>query len=109
VPGNLIEGRKTMWKSMNLKSLVIGGLLAVLVMCAMGGWPATPTTVVPPELYGRFTITVVAGAYGSVHPYVLDTATGEVWTPERPGVGGEFYLPKLIPADPNTLPRDYDL
>jgi hypothetical protein len=90
-----------MWKTVSLKSLLIGGILAVLVMCALGDWPTTPTTVVPSEMYGRFTITVVSGAYGTIHPYVLDTATGEVWTPERPGVGREFYLPKLIPGEPN--------
>jgi hypothetical protein len=109
VPGNLIEGRKTMWKSMNLKSLVIGGVLAVLVMCAMGSWPIMPTTIVPSEMHGRFTIAVVAGANGTVHPYVLDTATGEVWTPERSGVGGEFYIPKLIPGEPNDLDRNVGL
>ena len=98
-----------MWKSLNGKSLVIGGLMAALAMCALGGWPTTPTTVVPPEMYGRFTITVVAGANGTVHPYVLDTATGEVWTPERSGVGGEFYLPKLVPGEPNDPYRDFDL
>jgi hypothetical protein len=79
-----------MWKSMNLKSLLIGGILAVLVMCAMGDWPTIPTTVVPSEMNGRFTITVATGPDGIVQPYVLDTATGEVWTPARPGVGGEF-------------------
>jgi hypothetical protein len=92
-----------MWKSMNLKSLVIGGILAVLVMCAMGDWPTTPITVVGPEMHGRFTITVVAGANGTVHPYVLDTATGEVWTPERPGAGAEFYPPKLVPGEPDDV------
>jgi hypothetical protein len=92
-----------MWKSMNLKSLLIGGILAVLVMCAMGDWPTIPTTVVPSEMNGRFTITVATGPDGIVQPYVLDTATGEVWTPDRPGVGGEFYLPKLLPAEPNDV------
>jgi hypothetical protein len=92
-----------MWKSMNLKSLVIGGILAVLVMCAMGDWPTTPTTVVSPEMHGRFTIALATGLYGAVDAYVLDTATGEVWTPERSGAGGEFYLPKLVPGEPDDV------
>ncbi len=90
-----------MWKSMNLTSLLIGGLMAGLVMWAMGDWPTTPTTVVSPDLHGRFTIALASGAYGGVHAYVLDTATGEVWTPDRPGVAGEFYIPKLVPGEPN--------
>jgi hypothetical protein len=98
---SLIEGKKTMWKSLDLKSLVIGGLTVFLVVCAMGDWPTTPTTVVSPDLHGRFTIALASGAYGGVHAYVLDTATGEVWTPDRPGVSGEFYIPKLVPGEPN--------
>ncbi len=96
-----------MWKSMNLKSLLIGGITAVLVMCAMGDRPTTPTSVISPEMHGRFTITVVSGAHGTVHPYVLDTATGEVWAPVRPGIGGEFYRPKLLPGEPNDREPAY--
>lgn len=87
-----------MWKSMNPKSLLIGGLLAVLVMCAMGSWP-TETTIVSSQMHGRFTI--VAQDHDAI---ILDTATGEAWS--RASLKHDrFYDPKIILFEPN----DFDL
>jgi hypothetical protein len=89
-----------MWKSMDLKSLLIGGLLVLLAMCAMGGWPVDPDNVlVSSEMHGRFAI--VAQDNDAV---VLDTATGETWS--QAGMKREqFYAPKIILREPN----DFDL
>jgi len=94
-----------MWKSMDLKSLLIGGLTALLVMCAMGGWPeGGGGPVLNSDLYGRFTITVTSETYGGAHAYVLDTATGQVWE-DSGATREEFFTPKILLAEPN----DFDL
>ncbi len=91
-----------MWKSMDLKSLLIGGLTALLVMCAMGGWPEGGGAVIyNSDLFGRFTIVTRENC-----AYVLDTATGQVWdqissSPRKE----EFFAPKILFAEPN----DFDL
>lgn len=87
-----------MWKSMNFKSFLIGGLLAVLVMCAMGSWPVE-RTVVSSQMHGRFAI--VAQDYDAI---ILDTATGEAWS-RHSLKHDRFYDPKIILFEPN----DFDL
>lgn len=88
-----------MWKSVNLKSLLIGGMMAVLVMCAMGSWRGE-TTIVGPQIYhGRFTI--VARDNSAI---ILDTATGEAWS-QTSVKNEEFYAPKIMLFEPN----DFDL
>ena len=87
-----------MTKSIDLKSLLVGGLLALSVLCVLG---ATPR-LLSPEAVGRFTIILsnLPGGDG----YVLDTATGQVWPKYSNGNTEAFYAPKLkvqAPAEPD--------
>lgn len=85
-----------MWKSVNLKSFLIGGMMAVLVLCAMGS-RARETVIVGRQVHGRFTI--VAQTYDAL---ILDTATGEVWT-RNGGKHETFYDPKIVLSEPNDF------
>ncbi len=76
-----------MTKSIDLKSLLIGSLLVLLVMCALGAAPR----LLPPNSVGRFTI-VTTHVYQNA--YVLDTVTGQVWERESRS-SEEFFAPKL--------------
>jgi len=90
-------------KSIDLKSLVIGGLLVLLAMCVLG---AVPT--LRQETFGRFTIgTTVQSAV------ILDTATGQAWAFEMPrGLVSSYTRPEVFlgskitggerPGEPNT-------
>ncbi len=95
-----------MCKLVDLKSAIIGGLIVSLVICAIGAVRHASS-----DDYGRFQI-----ATNPDHGFVLDTATGQVWTLQTGIAGGmgvintpphtelEFYDPKtydIIPADPN--------
>jgi hypothetical protein len=89
-----------MWKSLDFKSLVIGGLTALLVVGAMGSWPIGGGSIVLDSAYhGRFTI-----ATQENNAFVLDTATGEVWS-QFAGGSQEFFAAKILFAEPN----DFDL
>jgi hypothetical protein len=97
-----------MWKSIDCKSLVIGGLLALLVLSAVGAVPWLPD-----DTFGRFTIATNTG-----YAFVLDSATGQVWSFYAPGPSEytgaiivarphdpeEFFAPKLdlYREDPNS-------
>ena len=97
-----------MWKSIDCKSLVIGGLLVLLVLSAMGAVPWWPD-----DTFGRFAIETNTG-----YAFVLDSATGQVWSLYAPGpspysAGGMaawphdpqgFFAPKLesLIVDPNS-------
>ena len=59
-----------MLRSINAKSLVVGGLLVLTVVCLIGGAP-----YVAPEYHNRFQI-----ATNPNHAFVLDSATGQVWS-----------------------------
>ncbi len=59
-----------MLRSINAKSLVVGGLLVLTVVCLIGGAP-----YVAPEYHSRFQI-----ATNQDHAFVLDSATGQVWS-----------------------------
>jgi len=97
-----------MWKSIDCKSLVIGGLLVLLVLSAMGA-----VHLWSPDTFGRFAIET-----NSAYAFILDSATGQVWSlyapePSAYAAGGMaawprdpqgFFAPKLDwPAtDPNS-------
>lgn len=59
-----------MFRSVDVKSLLIGGLLVLSVVCLVGALP-----YMSPEYYGRFRIEV-----NPSHAFVLDSATGQVWS-----------------------------
>ena len=86
-----------MKRSIDAKSFLIGGLLVLVAVCAMGGLP-----LMHGEYNGRFSLVTHDKDYGSV--YVIDTLSGQVW--ER-GSGG-FFDSKLEvhdsgePVDPNA-------
>jgi hypothetical protein len=86
-----------MMRSINGKSFVIGGLLVLVAVCAMGQLP-----LMHGEYNGRFALVAHDKDNGSV--YVVDTLSGQVW--ERGSKG--FSGPKLKvhysgePVDPNA-------
>jgi hypothetical protein len=85
-----------MFRSVDLKSLLIGSLLVLAVLCILG---ATPSPV-PSAPCGRFTI-VVSDA--NADAFVLDTVTGQVWS-RNTLYSENFIKPKLVaekPRDPN--------
>lgn len=85
-----------MFKAIDIRSVVIGGLLVLVVLGCLGALPWLPQ-----ESFGRFTITTTDRA-----AFIFDTATGQAWVFQIPadvvvGLPGteEFFSPKL---DPNT-------
>ena len=116
-----------MLHSIDGKSLLIGGLLVAVAVCAMA---MTGAPWMNGEHNGRFTMIVypvqdggtnavvaggaIMGGHGAVirdgsilYPlpslYILDTATGQVWTPSYPNVE-TFYAPKLEGYAPEDEP-----
>jgi hypothetical protein len=87
-----------MSKSVDIKSLLIGGLLTLLVLSCLGALPWLSQ-----ERFGRF-----AAATTGQGAVILDTATGQAWMYilSEHSTGGalpspdEFFSPKL---DPNEL------
>lgn len=82
-----------MVKSIDLKSLLIGGLLVLMVLSCLGAVPWLSQ-----ERFGRFTVGATdEGAF------ILDTATGQAWAFVHPAgsQGGsfphpeDFFAPKL--------------
>ena len=76
-----------MHHSIDMKSVLIGGLLVALILCLAGAVP-----FVQPEEYGRFEIETTDG-----QAFLLDSATGQVWS-------GGFIHPEstlIKTADPN--------
>jgi len=92
-----------MLRSIDGKSLLIGGLLVAVAVCAMGGLP-----LINGEHNGRFTMTGYATEFGGSVVYILDTATGQAWALNHVE-SKVFYAPKLEwydpyrPADPNYI------
>ncbi len=79
-----------MRRFLNTKSLVVGALLALLLVCAMGAVP-----VLDNEDFGRFTI-----LSHFEHIIIFDTATGQLWmqsVPENAVIGLEGS-PEMIEA-----------
>ena len=72
----------------DLKSLLVGAVLAVCVLLALGASLNDPPQV------NRFRI-----AAGANHVFVVDTATGQVWeqyvVPRRDARDQEFMAPRL--------------
>ena len=64
------EGRLLMHHSIDIKSVFIGVLGTVLILCLVGAVPITA-----PEEYRRFQI-----ATNDSHAFILDSATGQVWS-----------------------------
>ena len=98
-----------MLRSVDGKSFLIGVLVVLVAMCAMA---MTGVHLMDGQYNGRFTMIInptqndvrdiiitdpVEGAVfypGNSNVYILDTATGQVWTPEHPDIK-TFYAPKL--------------
>ncbi len=59
-----------MLRSIDAKSLIVGGLLVLTVVCLIGGAPYVET-----KYHSRFQI-----ATNQSHAFVLDSATGQVWS-----------------------------
>ncbi len=76
-----------MHRSIDMKSVLIGGLLVALILCLAGAVP-----FVIQEDYHRFKIET-----NDSHAFILDSATGQVWS-------SVFYLSDTGPQswnDPN--------
>jgi hypothetical protein len=58
-----------MFRSIDIKSVLIGGLLAVIILLLLGAVPS-----VPPDEFGRFQLKT-----NENYAFILDTATGEAW------------------------------
>jgi hypothetical protein len=112
-----------MLRTIDGKSLLIGGLLVAVAVCAMA---MTGAPWMNGEHNGRFAMiinngtqsgrgaVIINGPDGAVmYPsssdvYILDTATGQVWTPDFPDIR-TFYAPKLegyAPMDDPTVGVD---
>ncbi len=70
-------------KQIDVKSVVIGILITVCIVLAMGAGRSTMPTVL-----GRFQLKAVEG-----QAYIIDTGTGQVWI--RSGGHTEFCGPKI--------------
>jgi len=85
-----------MFRSIDVKSVLIGGLLVAIILCLVGAVP-----FVQPEEYGRFQIET-----NDSHAFILDSATSQVWS-------SMFLNPKFgITAypDPNFhAPKTFDV
>ena len=81
-----------MFKSVDLKSVVIGGLLVLLVVISLGGAPWTER-----ETCARFQMHTVDNG-----TFILDTVTGQAWVyiapPDVISNTPRFFEPK---GDPN--------
>jgi hypothetical protein len=81
-----------MFRSIDMKSVLIGGLLAVMILCLIGAVP-----FVQSYEYGRFQIET-----NDSHAFILDSATGQVWSSMFPdpgsgnptGTNPDFHEPK---------------
>ncbi len=81
-----------MLRSIDGKSLLIGGLLVAVAVCVMGGAP-----VLGPESNGRFMLVTHDKDYGGV--YVIDTATGQVWQQTNQSDMPDAFYPASLEED----------
>jgi len=92
-----------MFKSLNVKSMLIGGLLSLVVLMSFAGVPWLDN-----DYYGRFT--AVGTNEGA---FIVDTATGQAWAyviSDSFGMMGipkseEFFSPKLDVNEPRVVLR----
>lgn len=78
-----------MFRTIDFKSALIGGLLAVVILCLLGAVPFAAT-----EEYGRFQIET-----NNDYALVLDSATGQVWSSSFINPDSDFHAPKTSNAD----------
>lgn len=84
-----------MVRSIDLKSALIGGVMVVLILCSVG-----VVLYMPPVEYGRFQIET-----NHSHAFILDSATGQVWSEMFPDPQGGIGA-----HDPNFFaPKTYDV
>ena len=79
--------------SVDVKSILIGGLLVVLVLCLLG-----PATYPKTGYLGQYQIET-----NQDFAFVLDTSTGQVWSTKANDIAGSFI-------DPNSsfsLPKNW--
>ena len=75
-----------MTRSIDIKSALVGGFVVAIVLFLFGAVP-----FVTPEEHGRFQIETNNG-----HAFILDTATGQVWSELFPDIQSVIVAP-----DPN--------
>jgi hypothetical protein len=68
------KGDVIMVRSIDFKSVLIGGFVVAMVLCLVGA-----VRYVSPEQYGRFQIET-----NDNYAFILDSATGQVWSEEFP-------------------------
>ncbi len=73
----------------DIKSVLVGGLLVLVVLCVLGAVPWLSS-----DTHGRFQLDTNDG-----HAFILDSATGQVWSVWTP----EGYSIRPAEADPNTF------
>ena len=84
-----------MFRSINIKSTIIGGLLVALILCMTGAVPFVPT-----DEYERFKIEV-----NDNYAFILDSATGQVWSSMFPDPSSHIG----VVYDPNFhAPKTFD-
>jgi hypothetical protein len=81
------KGEVVMVRSVDIKSALIGGLVAVLILFLVGA-----VDHVPPIYYGRFQMET-----NDNYAFILDSATGQVWSKEFPYPRSGF----IVYPDPN--------
>jgi len=81
-----------MLRSIDGKSLVIGGLLVLVVVCAMGG--------VAGQDIGRYSLVAQEGG----HVYVIDTAVGRVWQQTSQGHMPYAFYPASVEQETIVWP-----
>jgi hypothetical protein len=83
-----------MVRSIDFKSALIGGFMVGTILCSVGAVLFTPS-----EYYRRFQIET-----NDSHAFILDSATGQVWSEMFPDPQGGIVGP-----DPNFfVPKTYD-
>jgi hypothetical protein len=84
-----------MVRSIDMKSALIGGFVVALTLCLVGA-----VTYELPHRYGRFEIET-----NDNYAFILDSATGQVWSEEFPYNRPGF----ILYPDPNFhAPKTYD-
>ena len=76
-----------MVRSIDFKSALIGGFVAVVILCSVGAVLFTPV-----EYYGRFEIET-----NENYAFILDSATGQVWSEMFPDSSWNL----VVVPDPN--------